>query len=738
MYIPHKKLTGFTAVKYLLSYLIILTVLIVGFFFITKQQITENYFDSRCNQALSQLDALATQFNDDLIHLSRVDSAIISDLELIEGRYTEDNAYSYHSLTELREYCATAKVINSIVYMSPKTNIPLSTHLPVSYKNGCFYITDSSQKTISFDPSAYLNSSFGQLVFLNNESTHHLIYFPSINQRSSYLFFYVLNTSDLLQRFKGIVSEEMPAIALIDDQNNVVVGINSEHILSNLDGATLTKGIYHSTDSTFLCVENGISRNFSLVCLLSQDFLVSQINEAFAGSYVGLLLLSILGFVLVLLAMRITYLPLRKLTLKIIPDADSRHGFLNQLESAFSEAESRNQLLQGKLENYRVSLQKSLLGSVLFSQPSSADIDLFFDHQSPKEIYIVHLNAPEKNYLPDRVKTEFANLLPGSTVYIALEQQEYDASFLIGLVGSGTNSDEQLKNSCLRLHRKYGYLAAISNRSESPLDIPVLYDSAKKAASWWPQIPVADFNVLPSTESAPLYPLDKLDGLSNALSAHEFTSAKKLIGELLDIINHHAASKGNLADFYVQCILIDALTILTNSMSLSHIKFNDFNDIYFETLYYCRSCPYTEKSKEIEANFIKLVDFYENIILEKSLSSAPLTTLIEEAYCQPDFSIATLADQFHVSVAHMSHLFKKELHVNFSDYLWAKRQERAQQLLRTTDLPIDDISVAVGYLNTSSFRRKFKQETGLTPSQFRSAYAENSKHLTDNSPKITD
>ena len=47
--------------------------------------------------------------------------------------------------------------------------------------------------------------------------------------------------------------------------------------------------------------------------------------------------------------------------------------------------------------------------------------------------------------------------------------------------------------------------------------------------------------------------------------------------------------------------------------------------------------------------------------------------------------------------------------------------EKAKELLLTTDMSIDDISIAVGYYNTSSFRRKFKQETGVSPSQFRNS-----------------
>ena len=67
----------------------------------------------------------------------------------------------------------------------------------------------------------------------------------------------------------------------------------------------------------------------------------------------------------------------------------------------------------------------------------------------------------------------------------------------------------------------------------------------------------------------------------------------------------------------------------------------------------------------------------------------------------------------------MSYLIKKELNQNFSDYLWTLRLEKAKELLAHSDMSVDEISTAVGYLNSSSFRRKFKQETGLTPSQYR-------------------
>ena len=44
---------------------------------------------------------------------------------------------------------------------------------------------------------------------------------------------------------------------------------------------------------------------------------------------------------------------------------------------------------------------------------------------------------------------------------------------------------------------------------------------------------------------------------------------------------------------------------------------------------------------------------------------------------------------------------------------------RILRLLEQEELPIDEVSAAVGYLDISFFRRLFKRLTGLTPGQYR-------------------
>lgn len=53
------------------------------------------------------------------------------------------------------------------------------------------------------------------------------------------------------------------------------------------------------------------------------------------------------------------------------------------------------------------------------------------------------------------------------------------------------------------------------------------------------------------------------------------------------------------------------------------------------------------------------------------------------------------------------------------DYLQNLRVEHGKHLLETTDLPVEEVSAAAGYLDVSFFRRLFKRLVGVTPQSYR-------------------
>lgn len=82
-------------------------------------------------------------------------------------------------------------------------------------------------------------------------------------------------------------------------------------------------------------------------------------------------------------------------------------------------------------------------------------------------------------------------------------------------------------------------------------------------------------------------------------------------------------------------------------------------------------------------------------------------------------AIACIVEQAKIPERTLKRRFKSATGMTLIEYIQNLRIEEAKALLEEASLPVDDISDAVGYEDTSFFRRLFKRLTGLTPSQYR-------------------
>ena len=91
---------------------------------------------------------------------------------------------------------------------------------------------------------------------------------------------------------------------------------------------------------------------------------------------------------------------------------------------------------------------------------------------------------------------------------------------------------------------------------------------------------------------------------------------------------------------------------------------------------------------------------------------------IQENFKSSSFSIQIMAEHFDMSLTNISQYFKTRTNQTIIDYITNLRISAAKQKLLTTEMSVNEIAAHVGYLNSSSFIRRFKQITGLTPKQF--------------------
>ena len=91
---------------------------------------------------------------------------------------------------------------------------------------------------------------------------------------------------------------------------------------------------------------------------------------------------------------------------------------------------------------------------------------------------------------------------------------------------------------------------------------------------------------------------------------------------------------------------------------------------------------------------------------------------LQEHY-QERTAIQRVVEKSNVPERTLKRRFKIATGSTLIEHLQNLRVEGAKRLLEERELPVDEISFAVGYEDPSFFRRLFKRLTGLTPSQYR-------------------
>ncbi len=72
-----------------------------------------------------------------------------------------------------------------------------------------------------------------------------------------------------------------------------------------------------------------------------------------------------------------------------------------------------------------------------------------------------------------------------------------------------------------------------------------------------------------------------------------------------------------------------------------------------------------------------------------------------------------------ISGAHAARLFKRYIGLGVREYAKKKRLLMAAERLKTTDLPVKAIAAEFGYLSFPQFTRRFKEQFGLSPTEYR-------------------
>lgn len=91
-------------------------------------------------------------------------------------------------------------------------------------------------------------------------------------------------------------------------------------------------------------------------------------------------------------------------------------------------------------------------------------------------------------------------------------------------------------------------------------------------------------------------------------------------------------------------------------------------------------------------------------------------------YSDDEISLTRFARRIGVPPRQVSQAINRRMGMSFSDLLNTVRIDAARHLLADPDgqdRPVIDIAYEVGFRSKSNFHRAFKQQTEMTPSEFR-------------------
>ena len=92
-----------------------------------------------------------------------------------------------------------------------------------------------------------------------------------------------------------------------------------------------------------------------------------------------------------------------------------------------------------------------------------------------------------------------------------------------------------------------------------------------------------------------------------------------------------------------------------------------------------------------------------------------------ESQIEHSWTLGELAGSLRINASYLARLFRSGVGIPPMTYLARCRDQRAADLLLTTDLPVAEIAQKVGWEDPNYFARRFLKHFGKSPTQYRAA-----------------
>ena len=328
------------------------------------------------------------------------------------------------------------------------------------------------------------------------------------------------------------------------------------------------------------------------------------------------------------------------------------------------------------------------------SRPSLTHKDLF-------KLVKMTLNNEAQGY----VLSTFAK---GKIIFIGSCDSEDSNSPVMSML----NTQECLKNKVENIN------ICLGNSYNDFLKIPQSYLDASLAVDYrfikGNNTIIESKNLLVNQDFSKMYPKNLFDQIQYFIESGETDKLSDALNQFITYIK-----STDLPLYYVKGLCYNLISIISEIVDKINVQINKPKN---RLSYACVLVNYDtiEELVNVINNIANNINMYlkENEELNGNLTINKIKKYIDNNAFSQNFSVQLLADEFNMSYSSISSFFKYHTGETILDYVSQLRMTKAKELLLLNKYTVNKITEMVGYVNVSSFIRKFKQYYGFTPTEF--------------------
>lgn len=736
-------------IKYVISYICILLVPVIILSFILYGTLIENLENevldstiSALNKSKLMIDTQVSQIYGTYYQIMDTNKALKTYLYMNDNSPTRD----LYIINELRKHIASNFFISEVALCMESNNSIYTSQGVYStnlFSEGIYAYNNWEDKAFKSDifesPRPYVRP--GETV--NNKERYITFIFPpymsTAIHNSSLLF---LIREEKMQNLLYNNLEKLNGNSfIIDSKNQIITATNYDKkiyinalmglvpTISDQD-TMLVKNI--SGSNFYVFITNSDYLGWKYVSLLPVESVMHNVVKCKIVFFIGLILVLILGIVAISFFMKINYKPIKQLKTYIEKNLRRTEKNLDEIETvqdAIDYLADQNAKLTNHIGKNITALKDSLIFSLIKGQIETIaefnrygkEIGLCFTKKYFR-ILIIRVNSirydDDKRISRKALTAIFSKCISPDYEYF-IREDIVENQYICLLAFDEVNKDildKTLESVSEKVRYAYEIVLTIGVGDEySDLQkLPISYLNSSAALKHMfirgdGQIIYYE-DICNYSLSMDGFSHDQISDLSHLIHQGNVEKAEELIGSILDYIK-----KRDTPIFVAKSICFEIIYVVLKA-DKDIVLQNKYPDIFI-----------LEKIETLE----QLSDIINQICHDVCLSLKrkkqdkegnlidDIISFIKQNYDNCNFNNQIIADHFGMSLSYLSQYFKTNVGRTIVDFTTDLRMEKAKQLLNSTNFKLANISEEVGYYNVSSFIRRFKQEIGVTPGEYR-------------------